>query len=153
MADSKESQNVVRVVLSLLKGCMASLGSLTRVMGGEREAGSQAGSGLVLDWSGLPPGAQCLSMFTVAAYIFSLNGSACSTSSSTAPSSTKSSISPSNCLRVLNFSSKLSLSCKSHLTFNSNVGSASKAVIISADCLYHPCSRCSMPTANFFPLC
>ena len=72
-------------------------GSLTRVMGGKREAGARAGSVLVLDRSGQPPltpVAQCLTMFTVAAYIFSLNASPCSISST----ATKSSISPSNCI-------------------------------------------------------
>ena len=60
------------VVMSPLKGWMEGLSSLTRVV---ESAGSLAGVGLALVGSGLrlvTTEVQCLSMFTVAAYILSL---------------------------------------------------------------------------------
>ena len=70
IADSKESQKVVHVVMSLLNGRMESLGSLTRVV---ESTGSLAGVELALVVSGLRLAAidvQFLSMSTVAAYTF-----------------------------------------------------------------------------------
>ena len=57
---------MVQVVMSPLKGWIASLGSLTRATGA---VGPLGGSGLALRSGVLPAvtGVQCLSMFTVAA--------------------------------------------------------------------------------------